>query len=155
GAGLAGLSTAYHLKGRDSVVLEKAAGPGGLAGSRTAGPFVFDYTGHLLHLRDPAVIALIGELLAGELPVHPRHAAIPRSGPLTPYPCQANPRGPPPRGGCECVHGFVRTMLAGDPPPKDPDVSFRDWALATFGEGIAKHFMFPYNAKMWLRDLDA
>src|SRR5206468_9068666 len=52
GAGLAGLSTAYHLRGRECVVLEKAEGPGGLAGSRRAGAFTFDYTGHLLHLRD-------------------------------------------------------------------------------------------------------
>ena len=154
GAGLAGLSTAYHLKGRDCVVLEKAATPGGLAGSRRAGSFVFDYTGHLLHLRDKEVIALIEELLPGELAVHDRKAAIHSSGVLTPYPFQANTHGLPAQVVYDCVHGFVQTLLAGSAPSEDPDLSFRDWTLQTFGEGIAKHFMFPYNRKMWLRELD-
>ena len=154
GAGLAGLSTAYHLRGRDCVVLEKAEGPGGLAGSRRAGGFTFDYTGHLLHLREPSVIALIEELLAGELAVHERRAAIYSQETLTPYPFQANTHGLPTQVVYECVAGFVRTLLEGREPSKDPNQSFREWTLETFGEGIAKHFMFPYNEKMWLRSLD-
>ena len=154
GAGLAGLSTACHLRGRECVVLEKAEGPGGLAGSRRAGDFTFDYTGHLLHLRDPAVIALIDELLAGELTVHERRAAIYSQETLTPYPFQANTYGLPTQVVYECVAGFVRALLASREPSKDPNQSFRDWTLETFGEGIAKHFMFPYNEKMWLRSLD-
>ena len=154
GAGLAGLSTAYHLKGRDSIVLEKGKVPGGLAGSRRSGEFTFYYTGHLLHLRDARVMALVEDLLPGELAVHERKAAIHSSGVLTPYPFQANTHGLPPRVVFDCVRGFVQTLLMGNEPSKDPDLSFRDWTLQTFGEGIGKHFMFPYNEKMWLRDLD-
>src|SRR5262249_35083854 len=141
-------------KGRDAVVLEKAPVPGGLAGSRRVGEFTFDYTGHLLHLRDPKVIALVEELLAGELAVHERRAAIHSSGVLTPYPFQANTHGLPAEVVFDCVRGFVRTLLDRAEPSSDPEISFRDWTLETFGEGIAKHFMFPYNEKMWLRDLD-
>ena len=36
---------------------------------------------------------------------------------------------------------------------RDGSQSFHHWTLETFGDGIAKHFMFPYNRKMWLRDL--
>lgn len=154
GAGLAGLSTAYHLRGRPCVVLEKAERPGGLAGSRRTGGFTFDYTGHLLHLRDPSVIALIEDLLAGELAVHERKAAIYSSETLTPYPFQANTYGLPTQVVYECVAGFMRALLEAREPSKDPSQSFRDWTLETFGEGIAKHFMFPYNEKMWLRSLD-
>ncbi len=35
--------------------------------------------------------------------------------------------------------------------PEDP--SFLEWALATFGEGICKHFMIPYNSKLYCTDL--
>jgi protoporphyrinogen oxidase len=154
GAGLAGLSTAYHLEGRECVVLEKGATPGGLASSRRAGPFTFDYTGHLLHLRDEAVIALVEDLLPGELAVHSRKAAIHSRGVLTPYPFQANTHGLPPQVVFECVRGFVQSLLSGAAPSTDPELSFRDWTLQTFGEGIAEHFMFPYNRKMWLRELD-
>src|SRR5204863_564769 len=125
----AGLSTAYHLRGGECFVLEKADGPGGLAGSRHAGAFTFDYTGHLLHLRDKAVIALIEDLLAGELAVHERKAAIHSSETLTPYPFQANTYGLPVQVVYECVAGFIRSMLAAREPPKDPNQSFRDWTL--------------------------
>jgi protoporphyrinogen oxidase len=32
--------------------------------------------------------------------------------------------------------------------------NFRDWILATFGEGIAEAFMFPYNSKVWTTPLE-
>jgi hypothetical protein len=32
--------------------------------------------------------------------------------------------------------------------------NFRDWILATFGEGIADAFMFPYNSKVWTTPLE-
>jgi UDP-galactopyranose mutase len=31
--------------------------------------------------------------------------------------------------------------------------NFHDWTLQTFGAGIAKHFMLPYNEKFWKQDL--
>ena len=39
----------------------------------------------------------------------------------------------------------------------EPDIanwSFRKWAESTFGKGIARHFMLPYNRKLWCTDLD-
>lgn len=53
GAGLTGLSTAYHLeqKGHSHYLLaERKAQVGGLCASRTVQGFTFDYSGHLLHL---------------------------------------------------------------------------------------------------------
>lgn len=135
-------------------MLEKASVPGGLAGSRAVGEFIFDYTGHLLHLRDRRVMALVEDLLGGDLAVHERKAAIHLAGRLTPYPFQANTYGLPAEVVFDCVHGFIQALSANGEPSKDPDLSFRDWSLQTFGEGIARHFMFPYNEKMWLRDLD-
>ena len=55
GAGFAGLSAAHALRGKCSVI-EAAGRPGGLCRTETAGGFVFDYTGHLMHLRDAAEI---------------------------------------------------------------------------------------------------
>ena len=152
GAGLAGLSAAHHLAGRDVVVLEKALVPGGLSGSREVDGFTFDYTGHLLHLRDAKVTALVENLAGGELAVHERKAAIHLAGRLTPYPFQANTHGLPAEIVYDCVHGFVQAWHERRETGDDPEISFRDWTLRTFGEGIARHFMFPYNEKMWLRD---
>ena len=33
-------------------------------------------------------------------------------------------------------------------PPKAP-VTLKTWCLQAFGPGISKHFMFPYNEKLW------
>ena len=65
GGGLAGLSTAFHLGEREHLVLERESEAGGLCRSRRVGDFVFDYTGHLLHLRDPEIIGLVDRLLPG------------------------------------------------------------------------------------------
>ena len=67
GGGLAGLSTARHLGDEPHVVLEAAPEPGGLCRTREVSGFFFDYTGHLLHLRDERAIALVDALLPGEL----------------------------------------------------------------------------------------
>jgi protoporphyrinogen oxidase len=157
GGGLAGLSAAVQLGDADCVVLEREAEPGGLCRSRTVGEFTFDYTGHLLHLRDPEVMALVDQLLPGAFGEIERCAAIRSHGTLVPYPFQANTFGLPPEVIFECVNGFWKTLAgsngSGPAPDADGDESFHDWTLRTFGEGIASHFMFPYNQKMWLRDL--
>ncbi|MBM4035551.1 MAG: FAD-dependent oxidoreductase, partial [Planctomycetes bacterium] len=70
GAGLAGLSTAYHLRrgGRRDVALhEREERPGGLCRSETRDGFTFDHTGHFLHLRTPKVERLLSRWLGREL----------------------------------------------------------------------------------------
>src|SRR5881396_2751848 len=57
GAGLTGLSAAYHL-GAPSLVIEREAEVGGLARTHIDNGFTLDCTGHLLHLKDPRVVAL-------------------------------------------------------------------------------------------------
>ena len=51
GAGLAGLSTAFHLKGLPYRIFEKEKEIGGLCRSYQIDGFTFDLTGHLLHFR--------------------------------------------------------------------------------------------------------
>ena len=135
GGGLAGLSTAYHLGDLPHVVLEADAVAGGLCRSRTVDGFVFDYTGHLLHLRDPRAEKLVAELLPEAFRVIERRAAIRTHGATLPFPFQANLHGLPPEIVAECIIGFVE---CGETPiPDDPAVSFRDWSLAVLGRGIS------------------
>ena len=49
GAGLSGLSAAYHLR-NNYKILEKDSRVGGLCKSERIDGFTFDYTGHLIHL---------------------------------------------------------------------------------------------------------
>ena len=157
GAGLTGLSAAYHLQDeRDVVVFEKEDRPGGLCRSVVKDGFTFDLTGHLLHLKRPEIIALVERLIPPErFERIDRKAFIYSHGTFTPYPFQVNTHGLPPEVIAECLTGFVEAMGRGTPGPEEmAGFSFKEWILRTFGSGIARHFMIPYNEKLWLTDLD-
>lgn len=150
GGGLAGLSAAHHLGGRgvsSRLVVEAKERVGGTAGSVTRGGFTFDYTGHLLHLHDAYGQAFILDLLKGNLAAHERKAWIYSQGAYTRYPFQANTKGLPPAVVAECVAGFLETVHRPRTLPAGPD--FLSWSRATFGEGITRRFMRPYNEKLW------
>lgn len=150
GAGLAGLSAAHHAR-RGAMVFDRAAAPGGTARSWTVGGFTFDFTGHLLHLHRPEMARWVKTLLAGNWVERRRSAWIYSHGVLTPYPFQANLHGLPTAVVRECVEGVRRardrfgdTPLAGLAHP-----TFDVWCRRLFGDGITRHFMRPYNEKLW------
>ena len=154
GAGLAGLSTALHLDGRREVaVLEREDRVGGLTRSFHVDGFTFDLTGHLLHLRKPEVQELVGRLMPDGWRRIERRSFIHTHGATVPYPFQANLHGLPPEIVRDCLLGFVRAQAA---PAVDAEAlaagSFRAWAEAVFGDGIARHFLLPYNRKLWCLD---
>lgn len=150
GAGLAGLSAAYHLKGRNHIIVESDAEVGGLCKTYQVDGFHFDCTGHLIHFRTPEGKQLLMELVGDRVARHERKAAIFLEDRYTPYPFQANTYGLPPEVVKECLLGFVQTMLQ---KRKRKIGNFQDWIHETFGDGIAKYFMFPYNEKIWQHDL--
>ncbi|MBD3307286.1 NAD(P)-binding protein [candidate division KSB3 bacterium] len=153
GAGLTGLSAAYHLQ-TGYELFEKEREPGGLCRTMTRNGFAFDYTGHLLHLRQDDTKALIHRLLPDAYTLHTRKAAIYCQQRYLNYPFQANIHGLPPEIVKECIIGFVETLHHDAPNQDEPPLSFKTWMLQTFGKGIAKYFMAPYNQKLWKTPLD-
>ena len=176
GAGLAGLSVAHYLKGTPHLVLERESTVGGLARSVDEGGFLFDFTGHLLHIKSDSVRELCDELL-GDDQVHlDRSAWIQYRDTLVRYPFQVNIAALPVDVKVECVTKFAESMLPENrlPPgdfqePADTlplgflnvreptggyTASFAEWTVRTFGEGFAKHFFLTYNAKNFACDLE-
>lgn len=149
GGGLAGVSAGHHLAEYEPVLFEKEDVIGGLCRSFTQDGFTFDCTGHLIHLKQQYTKDLIAELLPGAFDAHERLAAIYSKATTTPYPFQANTYGLPAEVIRDCVVGFVESMHA----DHREAGNFHDWVLRTFGSGIAKHFMLPYNEKFWKQDL--
>lgn len=151
GAGLAGLSAALHFDG-EAVVLEAGDAVGGKARTERIGDFFFDVTGHWLHLRDDGIRALVFDLL-GEDHFHriERISRIWSNGVYTAYPFQANTFGLPPEVVKECVMGAIEAdrRRPAEVRPEDEPLNFADWIRFYFGDGIARHFMVPYNAKLW------
>ncbi|MCC6647637.1 MAG: FAD-dependent oxidoreductase [Polyangiaceae bacterium] len=147
GAGLTGLSAALSLEraGVEARVLERATRVGGHAVTDEDRGFRFDRTGHLLHLRDPGVRADVLRWIGDDRVSVARRSFVYSHGVYTRYPFQANTHGLPPEVAYECVMGFLDARSRERPPPRD----FRDHCLQVFGEGISRHFMLPYNEKLW------
>jgi len=154
GAGLAGLSAAHHLGGRPYVLIEAEDRIGGLCRSVRAGGFTFDFTGHLLHVKRPEVRDLIQRLVGDEALLRiDRRSGVYSHDRFTDYPFQVNTHGLPKAVVRECLMGFAETLQAKEALGESP--SFQRWALATFGEGICRHFMVPYNRKLFCTDLES
>ena len=151
GAGLAGLSAGYHAeqRGIDYEILEAGPTVGGLSRTVERDGFLFDFSGHLLHLKDPYFKELINDLLVGNLDAISRNAVIFSHGTYTRYPFQANLFGLPPLVVKECLQEFAKAYYTNDDLPTNAYETFQEWIEAKLGAGIGRHFMFPYNEKLW------
>jgi protoporphyrinogen oxidase len=160
GGGLTGISTAVHLRA-PWVLFERDERLGGHARTDGRDGYRFDKTGHWLHLRDPAVKQMVDELLPGQMVPIARRARIFSHGVLTRYPFQANLHGLPPEVIKECLVGVIEAKVAAalsgsaasgavaaGVAPEEPG-NFEEYCLRHFGAGISKHFMIPYNEKIW------
>ena len=113
GAGLAGLSAAWHLQhsGKECLVFEKEDEVGGLCRSKRLKGFTFDYDGHLLHFKHQATFNLVQKLLNGNLARHQRSAFIYHDGRYIRYPFQANLYNLPSSVSKECLLGFIKASF--------------------------------------------
>ncbi|MBI4668360.1 MAG: FAD-dependent oxidoreductase [Elusimicrobia bacterium] len=152
GAGLAGLSAAYHLR-KNWVIFEKDAKVGGLSRSDRVNGFIFDKTGHLFHVHSAYTKKwLVDGLLKNKLHKLDRNSWIFSKDVFTRYPFQANTYGLERKTMADCVVSFLKTRDRRAVSRRNQN--FKQWCLATFGPGISRHFMLPYNRKLWRTDLD-
>lgn len=147
GGGITGISAAYHLK-KKYAILEKNNSLGGLAGSIRVNGFTFDYTGHLLHLKTSYVKSLIFKLLKENLLYIKRNSKIYFDNKFSDFPFQVNTFNFKEQVRKQCLFGFIDTYYQ-----KNNSQNFFQWCLNTFGKGISKYFLFPYNKKLWVTDL--
>ena len=151
GGGITGLSAAYHLNNDDYILLEKDHRIGVLCRSLIVDGFTFDHSIHILFTKHQEIASLIQDtLLKGNLLTQRRESWIYSKGIYTEFPFQANTFGLPPGVIVECIMGLIKEKFK-DGRQKPPG-NFEDWIHNTFGEGIAKHFMLPYNRKVWAID---
>ena len=152
GAGLCGLSAAYHLQLRQSgfVLIEREAEAGGLARTESSGGFSFDHSIHILYTRHSYVARLIcNDLLAGNITCQERRSYCYTSGIYTEYPYQTNNYGLPAEIIADNLVGLIEAGAARHATPRH----FEDWIYRTFGRSIADRFMIPYNRRQWAWDL--
>jgi len=147
GGGPAGLSLAYHYGG-NSLVLEKEQKVGGLCRSIEHGGGVFDIGGHVFHTPHPEVASLVQRLMGDRWFTQKRDARVYTHGTLIPYPFQKfYDRIPDIQVVEECRRGLQNARSTGQAD------NFEEYILDRFGNGVAAHFMLPYNRKLWGKDI--
>ncbi len=155
GAGLSGLSAAYHLEelGKtEYLILERDHEAGGLARTATYDGFSFDHAIHVLYPRNSYASDLIfGRLLKGNTRKQTRRSYCYTAGVYTEYPYQMNNYGLPPAVILENIMGLIEARY--ESPRNAPPPQFEAWIYQTFGRGIAEHFMIPYNRRQWAWNL--
>lgn len=150
GAGPTGLGAAHRLKEKgmtDFVVLERNDHVGGLSASFQREGYTVDIGGHVLFSHYPYFDEVIEKALGGQYLQHQREAWVWMQNRFIPYPFQNNIKDLPPEIMWECVEGLL------DADPTLPSFNFDEWIDTVFGAGIAKHFMRPYNFKVWAQPL--
>ncbi len=147
GAGPCGLACGRELDRigcHDWLILERADHPGGLAASVVdAAGFTWDLGGHVVFSHFNAFDALLEDVMGGEILSHDRSSYVRFADRWVPYPFQNNLRYLPEALIEECLEGLAGA--AGG----NPGMDFATWMQTTFGPGITRLFMGPYNAKVW------
>lgn len=179
GAGPTGLGAAYRLRelGHDDFrVVEKNARVGGLAMSiKDDKGFTWDIGGHVLFSHYEYYDLLFERLIGSEFTLNERESWVRTQNRWVPYPFQNNLRYLPRDIAFDCLAGLIFAQTRKDRPklgdqatsmaptlggsgandvPQlvsavDRAANFGEFIDAVFGEGIAKHFMRPYNFKVW------
>lgn len=157
GGGISGVALARMLAadGHQVVVLEKTERPGGLCRSRRYGDFTFDEAGgHIVFSKNRRVLDWQLERCGGaEGTVRTvRNTKIRWHDRWVPYPFENGVGHLTKEAIVDCVAGYVEAYASrkqGAPCP----ANFADWIQWRMGQGFARHFMVPYNEKIWKCDL--
>ena len=144
GAGLSGLSLAYFLD-RRVLILEKEDVPGGLCRSFTLNNVPYDIGPHAMFSKNAKLLSQILELTPT--------ARLRRSNRVfykkrfVKYPFENDLFALDPEEREYCLKEFLRNPYEGYPAH-----NMLQFFLKTFGEGITKLYLQPYNEKIWKFD---
>ena len=153
GAGLAGMSAAYHLaeRGIEHVVYEKERQPGGLCQSYIKRNHTFDLAGHFLHLRTDDIKKFVKKIMPEGISLKERSASIIVGDCKVPFPFQAHVGFLPKEDVVACLTGYINAILD---KRETREKTLGKWLAANFGLGMYERFFRPYNEKFWKMDLD-
>jgi len=151
GAGPTGLGAGYRLRERgedDFEIFERADRVGGLATSfEDPKGYTWDVSGHIIFSGYPYFNAFLDKVLGAEgVRRIDRESWIKFEDRYVRYPFQNHLSSLPEEAMLECLVGLIESQTI------DRERAYRnfeEWVYARFGAGVAKHFMVPYNEKVW------
>ena len=153
GCGPTGLGAGYRLKelGYENFQMyDRLPYIGGLAASFTddAG-FTWDIGGHVMFSHYKYYDECFDKLMGQDYQLNMRECWVRMFGSWVPYPFQNNIRYLPKQQQYECLAGLIEAQTKRD---HKAATNFDEFIDAVFGDGIARHFMKPYNFKVWAHE---
>ena len=151
GAGVTGLATAAFLPaGSNVLVVEAEAEPGGYCRTVVQDGFVWDYSGHFFHFKNPQLEAWLVQRMGGQKVLRvDKRALIRFADRYVDFPFQKNIHQLPQQDFIGCLHDLYTAHRAGNPAAPN----FKQMLINRLGNGICTRFLFPYNEKLYATDL--
>ena len=149
GAGITGISTAYHLGHANCLVYEKDYHPGGHIHTEFLDGFTWDDGPHMSFTRHEQVKNLFAENVEGEYLEYPVETGNYFYGNWIPHPAQSNLFAVPQPLREKCLNDFLETRRqTSDRTPRN----YREWLYLAFGKSFAETFPSVYTRKYWTVD---
>ncbi len=155
GAGVTGLATAAALSERgdnDYVVVERDGEIGGYCKTVKQDGFVWDYSGHFFHFRNPEIERWLRDRMPGQVVrTLEKKSFVYFPDGLVDFPFQKNIHQLPRSDFIDCLHDLYFAHHGDERQPEPTD--FKAMLVARFGRSIAEKFLIPYNEKLYATDL--
>ena len=150
GAGLAGCTLARYLdKDKyDITILEKSDHVGGLCSTIKANGYQHDLGGHILFSKNKPLLEEMLSYLGGNVKQYRRDNRVLFKGEYLKYPIENGfGESTDKQFVIDCLSGYAQRPING--------LTFDTWLLGRYGEGFCKHYLFPYNRKLWKVPLES
>ncbi|MDI6742075.1 MAG: FAD-dependent oxidoreductase [Smithella sp.] len=151
GAGLSGISLAYFLQQNHRIssieILEQASDIGGLCRSFGFNGISYDIGPHIIFSKDQNILNLMVHVLGDNVKEHRRSNKICYKNRLIKYPLENDLSALPDEDKDYCLKTFLN-----NPHEKNEAKTLLQYFLKTFGEGITRIYLKPYNEKIWKFD---
>ena len=142
----------------DQITLFEAAPViGGLCRSKTIDGFTYDVAGgHILFSKDGEAMQWMKDCAGGDdaFVQRDRNTKIRWGDRWVHYPFENGIGDLPTEANYDCLKGYVEAWHARKASGSEAPTDFKNWIRWRFGDGIADHFMDPYNEKIWKRPLE-
>jgi len=146
GAGLTGLSTAYHLR-KDYLLVEAVSEPGGTAGTLNYKGFKLDNAIHILFFSDKTIFNWLTKSINVELIEKRRESTVWINNKFVKFPIQYNLNNLHLRSRLKSLSSLLnpaRKLFN-----EDNYLNFKDYSLKHFGKYLTDIFFRPYNEKLY------
>ena len=147
GGGITGLSLASYLNDKDYLVLEKEKQVGGYCKTIIRNGFVWDYSGHFFHFKNPEIKQYVTQNIDCKILTVDKITNIYYKDALIDFPFQYNIHQLPKDEFIECLYDVFKNTFI-------DKTTFKAYVRSILGNAICDKFIIPYNEKLYACDLN-